>query len=57
MHNYGDSGPSGLGPVGIIMPFAFGYALRGGCQDFHCALSVVRRAVFIVVNVVVVFSD
>ena len=29
MHNYGDSGPSGLRPVGIIMPFAFGYALQG----------------------------
>ena len=32
MHNYGDSGPSGLRPVSIIMPFAFGYALRGGVR-------------------------
>ena len=29
MHNYGDSGPSGLRPVSIIMPFAFGYTLKG----------------------------
>ncbi|MDE6632675.1 MAG: hypothetical protein K2K23_06720 [Muribaculaceae bacterium] len=52
MHNYGDSGPSGLGPVSVTMHHAFGYALKGVSVMSLCSFRASVGSVFIVVGVV-----
>ena len=43
IHNYKDSGPSGLRPVDVTMQNVFVYAFQGVCQDCHGALSECQR--------------
>ena len=52
MYNYGDSGPSGLGPVSVTMHHAFGYALKGVSVMSLCSFRASVGSVFIVVGVV-----